>query len=106
MFARQTAMENYDTLIAACVRSGFSPLGKTVPGTYLEHVGIVAAGLGVAVVPATIARISIPDIVYIPLASNELELSVHLCWLDGQTDSVAKQFISHINNSASRKELL
>jgi DNA-binding transcriptional LysR family regulator len=106
MFPRHTATENHDTLIGACVRAGFSPMAKIVLGTYLEHVGIVAAGLGVAVVPATISRFSIPDVVYIPLSTREMELGVHMCWLAGNTDSVAKTFVTHINQSIPSKEVL
>jgi len=54
----------YDATIAACRAAGFSPrVGQQVPGI-TSCLGLVAVGLGIALVPASIRRTNMEGIVY------------------------------------------
>jgi DNA-binding transcriptional LysR family regulator len=57
MFPRELNPSNYDSVIAACIRSGFRPkLGQEAPQV-VAIIPMVAAGLGVSLVPRSLARI-------------------------------------------------
>lgn len=54
----------YDCILTACQRAGFTPrLGQTAP-QITSTLGLVAAGLGVSLVPASMRRISMDGIAY------------------------------------------
>jgi DNA-binding transcriptional LysR family regulator len=57
MFPRELNPSNYDSVIAACIRAGFRPkLGQEAPQV-VSIIPMVAAGLGVSVVPRSLAGI-------------------------------------------------
>jgi DNA-binding transcriptional LysR family regulator len=57
LFPRELNPGNYDSIIAACIRSGFRPkLGQEAPQV-VSIMPMVAAGLGFSIVPQSLARI-------------------------------------------------
>jgi DNA-binding transcriptional LysR family regulator len=57
LFPREINPSNYDSIIAACIRAGFRPkLGQEAP-QIVSCIPMVAAGLGVSIVPQSTARI-------------------------------------------------
>ncbi|WP_431272071.1 LysR substrate-binding domain-containing protein [Dankookia sp. P2] len=57
-------------LLAACLRAGFSPrLGQEAP-RITSALGLVAAGLGVALVPDSMRRMTMEGVAYRPLAGT------------------------------------
>jgi DNA-binding transcriptional LysR family regulator len=62
-----------DALVHACRRSGFSPEVVSETNDYMAMQGLVAAGVGVAVMPRLVASIAIRDqVVMRPLAAGTL----------------------------------
>lgn len=60
----------YDAIIAACHAAGFSPqVGQEAP-RMPSTLSLVAAGLGVSVVPASMRRLNVEGVVLAPLAGN------------------------------------
>ena len=54
----------YDAIIAACQRAGYSPrIGQEAP-RMLATLSLVAAGLGVTLVPASMQRLGIDGVAY------------------------------------------
>jgi DNA-binding transcriptional LysR family regulator len=67
MYARQLGPAFYETTMAACLRSGFNPrLGQEAP-RITSALSLVAAGLGVSVVPACMQRMTMDGVVYLRL---------------------------------------
>ena len=65
LFPRAIAPDLHDAIIASCRRAGFScKLSQDAP-QILTTVLMVAAGLGVSIVPQSIARIHLEGVVYI-----------------------------------------
>jgi DNA-binding transcriptional LysR family regulator len=57
LFPREINPSNYDMVVDACLRSGFRPkLGQEAP-QLVSVIPMVAAGLGVSIVPRSLARI-------------------------------------------------
>ena len=63
-FARQTGPAFFDATNAACRHAGFSPtLGQEAP-RITSALNLVAAGLGICVVPFSVSRMDMEGIVY------------------------------------------
>jgi DNA-binding transcriptional LysR family regulator len=70
MFPRDLNPSNYDLIIAACRRAGFNPkLGQEAP-QIVSTVPLVAAGLGVSIVPQSTGRIHADGVVYVPIEGD------------------------------------
>ena len=67
-FARVDGPGMFDATLAACLRAGFTPrLGQEAP-RITSTLGLVAAGLGVALVPASLRRVHMDGVTYCELA--------------------------------------
>lgn len=64
VFARQQGPAFYDSTLAACQRAGFSPRIAQEAPRVTTALSLVAAGLGVTVVPASMRRIAIDGVVF------------------------------------------
>jgi len=62
-FGRDRGANYFDRTIAMCVESGFSPAIRHEASTFSSALGMVAAGLGVSIVPASCALIGLPGVV-------------------------------------------
>jgi DNA-binding transcriptional LysR family regulator len=64
VFARQQGPAFYENTLAACQRAGFSPrIGQEAPRV-TTALGLVAAGLGVSVMPASMRRVALDGIAF------------------------------------------
>ncbi len=59
------------TLLAACVRSGFQPRIEYEVAGWTAKLGLAAAGLGIALIPALAARAGRPDLAFVPLHPDD-----------------------------------
>jgi DNA-binding transcriptional LysR family regulator len=67
LYPRTLNPGNYDAVIAACHRAGFNPmLGQEAP-QIVSVIPLVAAGLGISVVPRSTARILSDEVCYRPI---------------------------------------
>lgn len=64
VFARQQGPAFYDNTVAACQRAGFSPRIAQEAPRVTTALSLVAAGLGLSVVPASMRRIALDGLVY------------------------------------------
>jgi DNA-binding transcriptional LysR family regulator len=65
MFPRELNPYGYDALIAACERAGFTPVIGTRAPQLVSVMPLVAAGLGVSVVPRSVSHISVEGVHYL-----------------------------------------
>lgn len=61
----------YDLVLAACGRAGFAPAQVLEVGETATLVVLVAAGHGVALVPASVQSLHVEGVTYVPLAGTE-----------------------------------
>jgi DNA-binding transcriptional LysR family regulator len=64
VFARQQGPAFYDSTLAACRRAGFSPRIVQEAPRVTTALGLVAAGLGVCVMPASMRRIGLDGVTF------------------------------------------
>ena len=83
----------YDAIIAACQRAGYSPkIGQEAP-RMLATLSLVAAGLGVTLVPQSMRRLRVHGVVYRPLDSAAgLVAPLNLAYRRSETSPAARRF--------------
>ena len=84
----------YDTIIAACRNAGFSPrVGQEAP-RILSTLNLVAAGIGVSIVPASLRRLQMDGVMYRKLSgSTELKAPLILACRAGENSAAVQRFI-------------
>jgi DNA-binding transcriptional LysR family regulator len=95
LYRRPVGPGLHDAIIAACARADFSPaIGQEAP-RMLSTLSLVAAGLGVTLVPASMRRLEAEGVVYRPLdASAELSAPLNLAYRRGEPSAAAQRFIA------------
>jgi DNA-binding transcriptional LysR family regulator len=78
MWPRAEAAETYDAIIEACRRAGFSPRLVQEASSPLTLLGLVAAGIGVAVATGAYRAHTAAGVVFIPITDSEATL--YLAW--------------------------
>ncbi|WP_353065463.1 LysR substrate-binding domain-containing protein [Tunturibacter psychrotolerans] len=96
MFARRMGPLAYDRTIACCERGGFSPNIVQDAPQWLTLVRLVAAGLGVSLAPACVARVAMPGAVYREV-KTACRTSIDLGVKVGAEGVLAKNFIEIAN---------
>ena len=91
----------YDAIIAACQRAGYSPhIGQEAP-RMLATLSLVAAGLGVTLVPQSMRRLRVSGVAYRALdASAGLVAPLNLAYRRGETSPAAQRFIALVRRAA------
>jgi DNA-binding transcriptional LysR family regulator len=93
LYRRPVGPGLHDSIIAACDRAGFSPtIGQEAP-RMLSTLSLVAAGLGVTLVPASMRRLEAEGVVYRPLdAAAELMAPLNLAYRRGEVSAAVMRF--------------
>ena len=70
LYRRPDGRGLYDVIIAACSAAGFSPhVGQEAP-RIVSTLNLVAAGLGITIVPASLSRLPLEGVTYRPLTGR------------------------------------
>ena len=91
----------YDTIITACRSAGFSPrVGQEAP-RIISTLNLVAAGLGVSVVPESLRRLQMDGVVYRRLTDNSrLSAPLILACRRGENAAAVQRFIDLVQSTA------
>jgi DNA-binding transcriptional LysR family regulator len=94
LFPRQIGPTLYDTVITACRNAGFEPvLGQSAP-QIASIVNLVAAELGVSVVPASISQLSVEGVTYRPISGHAPTTRLALAYRRDETSPVVRNFLA------------
>lgn len=93
----------YDSIIAACQHAGFSPrIGQEAP-RMLSTLALVAAGLGVTLVPASMQALGVHGLAYRRLdGAAVLVAPLNLAHRRGETAAALRRFIALVRRHAGR----
>ena len=91
----------YDTIIAACRGAGFSPrVGQEAP-RILSTLNLVAAGLGVSIVPASLRRLAMDGVVYRSLVKTQQPLApLILACRRSDNSAAVERFVDLVKQTA------
>lgn len=90
MFSRPVGAGLYDQIIRACHRAGFSPRVTQEAAQVTSIVNLVAAGLGVSLVPASMQKIHSEGIVYRTLEDGAPVAQMSLIYRRGDTAATVR----------------
>jgi DNA-binding transcriptional LysR family regulator len=92
----------HDETVAACRAAGFAPrLGQPAP-RITSTLGLVAAGLGIALVPSTMQSVRMTGVVYRRLQGVAPKAFLGLAWRRDDPSPVLKQFVNLVRAFANR----
>lgn len=100
-FPRTYGSGLYAQLMSLARDAGFSPHFAQEAGEAMTIIGLVAAGLGVSVLPASYQRIRIDGVVYRTLLDQEAVTAVWLVQRKGVQTPMAEAFVELLTRKAS-----
>jgi DNA-binding transcriptional LysR family regulator len=97
-FSRDRSAPQHDTLIAACARAGFVPniaqIGTDIP----TILGLVAAGMGCAFVPASVKPVCPPTVHLVPLKDLNAQFDVEFVFSAGTYPRTVERFLASVRS--------
>src|SRR6266545_4053512 len=93
LFPREVSPGLHDYLGGICRRAGFTPRIVQVGHQGHTIVGLVGAGLGIAVVPENLRHWGGPAVVYRPLKADSPWLPMYLAWRRDERSPTVRSFI-------------
>ena len=100
-FPREVAPALYDQIASMCQRADFRPRVVQEAREWLTIVGLVEAGLGVSIVPASFRRLAWGEVQYRPLGPPREFTTIYVCWRPGSIPPTAAPLIA-IARAAAR----
>jgi DNA-binding transcriptional LysR family regulator len=100
LYRRPSGPGLYDAIIAACLAAGFSPKIKHEAPRLLSTLSLVAAGLGISIIPGSMARLETDGIAYLRLDPQEnLIAPLYLAHRDEQPSGALRSFIAIVRRA-------
>lgn len=104
VFARQQGPAFYDSTLAACQRVGFSPRIAQEAPRVTTALGLVAAGLGVTMVPASMQRIALDGVVFRAIDDRAgLKAVLALGWRKNDASPALANFVVLVRRLAAAR---
>lgn len=106
LYKRPGAPGLYDSIIAACRSAGFSPrVGQEAP-RIISTLNLVAAGLGVSIVPSSLRRLQMDGVVYRKLSGTpKLTAPLILAYRRGECSAALQRFIDLVQHGSEHIEV-
>lgn len=102
VFARQQGPAFYDSTLAACRRAGFSPRIVQEAPRVTTAMGLVAAGLGITVVPESMQRLALDGVAFRPVDERAgLKAVLALGWRRNDASPALANFVALVRRLAA-----
>jgi DNA-binding transcriptional LysR family regulator len=92
----------YDMVLGVCLRAGFTPVVSHVASQIHTMVGLVAAGLGVTLVPASVRNLRRPGVVYREPLEETPMAETAAAYLTASHSAVLENFLGAVRSVARR----
>jgi DNA-binding transcriptional LysR family regulator len=80
MLPRRMYAEMFDAVLVACRNGGFSPEIAEEAQSFISQVGMVACGIGIALLPGMTRKFAVPGVIYRPLSPRTVLPDLALAW--------------------------
>ena len=94
MWGRRRNPAFHDEVISACHDAGFSPNVVQEAGEISTIVSLVAAGLGVSLVPASMEQVRSEGIAYRPVQGKAVRIALALAWRRDHPSALVRNLVS------------
>ncbi|MBU7584113.1 MAG: LysR family substrate-binding domain-containing protein [Nostoc sp. TH1S01] len=102
LFPRKLAPGLYDLIISLCQQSGFSPNVVQEAIQMQTIVSIVAAEMGVAIVPASLQNLQRTGVVYKYIEEPTPKVTIAMIWRSSDASSTVQKFVDIVRQSSRR----
>jgi DNA-binding transcriptional LysR family regulator len=93
LFPRHLAPEFHDQLIAMCIKAGFSPEIRAEAAEYQTILSLIAAGLGISILPASVKNLGRAGVAFVTLADVRTKATVVLAARTDDNSVALRDFI-------------
>jgi len=93
LYPRELNPDNYDSIISAFKSAGFSPKLSQAP-QIVSVIPMVAAGLGVSIVPRSMNRILTDAVIYLPIDGNAPRALIALAYRQHDRSPAVQNFVA------------
>jgi DNA-binding transcriptional LysR family regulator len=101
LYRRPSAQGLYDRIIAACQQAGFSPIVAQEAPKVVSTLSLVAAGLGLSIIPQSIAKLETAGVAYRPFSHKSgLSAPLYLAYPEGVESGPLKMFVDEVLQQA------
>lgn len=98
-YARQSGPALFEAMMTACLRAGFTPrIGQEAP-RIVSALSLVAAGLGLAIVPRSMRTMSLNGVVYRPLKGAVPRAVLTLACRRGDPAPAVRNFVTFVRRT-------
>jgi DNA-binding transcriptional LysR family regulator len=104
MFQRAPGLVLHDLVLGFCLRQGFTPRVTQEASQSHAVVGLVSAGIGVALVPASVREIRLRGVEFRPLAEKSPPVGTCLAWRSDDTSPVLRAFAETARKIARQRK--
>lgn len=101
LYPRTTGAGLSETVVAACQRAGFAPRIAQQTPQLASTVNLVAAAMGIAVVPQCMEKLRPDSVRYVPLRGGDLQAAFGLAWRRHDRSMTVR----HLRDAAARAGL-
>jgi DNA-binding transcriptional LysR family regulator len=98
-FTRTSGLGFYTHVLAICRKAGFVPVITQEAATMEAVIGLVAAGVGVSVVPSIAKRLRISGVDYIAIRESYAVMEFAMAWRADNTSPVVRAFVELVGKS-------
>nr|WP_251011128.1 LysR substrate-binding domain-containing protein [Variovorax paradoxus] len=102
MFSRDVSPANYDNVIAIFSRAGIHPRIVHAARQWLTIVAMVAQGLGVAIVPRSLARSRLDGVCFVPLGGPPVTAPAVMVWNPAHATAIVECFLAEARQVIQR----
>jgi DNA-binding transcriptional LysR family regulator len=102
LFPRELAPSLYDQVISMYLKAGFSPR-IALEAQMQAIVSLVAAGIGVALVPASLQNLRRKGLVYKPLPSSVPKVELAVSWRRENDSPILRSFLNVVREVTGRR---
>ena len=99
LFPRPAGASLHDLIVGACERAGFTPRVEQEAVQMPTIVSLVAAGMGVALVPDSLRHMRRTGVVYRPLSDRIPPVEMGLAWREGDPTAALAAFVAHARDA-------
>lgn len=100
VFARTAGAGVYEHVFSLCRDAGFAPRIVQEAREASTIIGLVAAGLGVSILPESCSHINVEGVSYVPLAEPNAMSEIHVVYREDERSPLVPRFIQLIATSS------
>lgn len=102
IFPRRHGPAGYDLIVQMCIEAGFRPQVVQETVEINAVIGLVNAGMGISIVPASIRQLRIEGIRYIPLVGDHPIWNLSIAWRRENDSPVVSVFLDVARKISAR----